>query len=71
MIRQQREVKLICLSEDEYDTRHGLSRRERLQRDPDYADWLLEQEKDRRMEKEDAEALKKAIETAGGKVTLK
>ena len=48
MIRQQREVKLICLSEDEYDTRHGLSRRERLQRDPDYADWLLEQEKDRR-----------------------
>ena len=39
-----------CLSEDEYDMRHSLSRRERLQRDPDYGDWLLEQEKDKKRE---------------------
>jgi len=45
----------LCLSEDEYDMRHSLSRRERLQRDPDYGDWLLEQEKDRKQEEvEDA-----------------
>ena len=40
----------LCFDQDEYDTRHGLSRRERLQRDPDYGDWLLEQEKDKEMD---------------------
>ena len=39
-----------CLSQDEHDTRHGLTRQERLRRDPDYGDWKLEQEKDRKME---------------------
>src|SRR4030066_1119726 len=39
----------LCFDQDEYDTRHGLSRREKLQRDPAYGDWLLEQEKDRKM----------------------
>ena len=43
----------LCQDQDEYDMRHSLSRRERLQRDPDYGDWLLEQEKDRRIEEDD------------------
>ena len=45
-----------CQDQDEYDTRHGLSRRERLQRDPDYGDWLLEQEKDRNVEEREDDA---------------
>ena len=42
-----------CTDPEMAEARHGLSRRERLQRDPDYGDWLYEQEKDRRMEEEE------------------
>lgn len=42
-----------CSDEEQADARHGLSRREKLARDPDYGDWLYEQEKDRKMEEED------------------
>ena len=41
-----------CDDPEQAEKRHGLSRRERLARDPDYADWLYEQRKDREIEKE-------------------
>lgn len=37
------------------EIRHGLSRHERLQRDPAYADWVYEQERDRDRAKEKEE----------------
>lgn len=37
---------------EQYEARHGLSRRERLQRDPAYGDWLYEQQRDKELEKE-------------------
>lgn len=38
-----------CTDEEMAEARHGLSRRERLERDPSYADWVYEQEKDVKM----------------------
>lgn len=35
---------------EQYEAKHRPSRRDRLRNDPDYGDWLYEQEKDRRME---------------------
>jgi len=41
-----------CDDSEQAEQRHGLSQRERLARDPNYADWLYEQRKDREIEKE-------------------
>ena len=41
-----------CDDPEMAEQRHALSRGERLARDPDYADWLHEQRKDRELEKE-------------------
>ena len=40
---------------EQYEAKHGPSRRDRLRNDPDYADWLCEQEKDRRIEEAEDE----------------
>lgn len=37
---------------EQYEARHGPSRREKLRRDEGYGDWKLEQAKDRELEKE-------------------
>lgn len=42
-----------CSDEEMADMKHGLSRRERLRRNPDYGDWLYEQERDKKLEVED------------------
>lgn len=42
-----------CTDEEQADRKHGLSRGEKLRRDPDYGDYLYEQEKDKKMEVED------------------
>lgn len=39
-----------CTDPEMHEARHGLSRREKIARDPGYGDWLYEQEKDRRLE---------------------
>lgn len=41
-----------CDDPEQYDARHGLSRREKFARDPDYGDWMYEQARDRELEKE-------------------
>lgn len=41
-----------CTDEDMADMKHGLSTREKLRRDPDYGDWVYEQERDKELEKE-------------------
>ena len=41
-----------CDDPEQYEAKHGPSRRDRLRNDPDYGDWLYEQRKDREIEKE-------------------
>lgn len=41
-----------CDDPEQYEARHGLSRRERLRNDPDYGDYMYEQMRDRELEKE-------------------
>lgn len=41
-----------CDDPEQYEAKHGPSRRDRLRNDPDYGDWLYEQQKDKEMEKE-------------------
>lgn len=40
------------MDEEQYEAKHGPSRRDRLRNDPDYGDWLYEQRKDKELEKE-------------------
>lgn len=44
-----------CMDPEEFEARHGLTDRQKRERDPMYGDWLYEQERDRKADEKQGE----------------